>query len=64
MKDERNEPQNTGGNVFSFPFRTRSDGVTYPDLDDGKEVTRSSVKEIDETAETGPITLEVRMIIT
>jgi hypothetical protein len=36
MKDERNEPQNTGGNVFSFPFRTRSDGVTYPDLDDGK----------------------------
>jgi len=38
--------------------------VTYPDLDDGKQGNPIVRKEIGETAENGPFTLAVRMIIT
>jgi len=37
MKDERKQPPNTDRLFIFFPFRTHSDRVTYPDLDDGNK---------------------------
>jgi hypothetical protein len=58
MKDERNKPFNTGD--ISFSFRSEPVQTAWPILisTTGKEVTRSSAKEIGETAETGPVHLE------